>query len=49
MAAFGTGEGGLPYGRGGGEHVGEAVFAEAVTALQQERRAGVVVVGSPAD
>ena len=41
MAAPGASEGGVG---GGGEHLGEAVFAEAVAALEQERDSLVLVV-----
>lgn len=41
MAAAGAGEGGVG---GGGEHLGEAVFAEAVSALEEERDSLVLVV-----
>lgn len=49
VAALGAGEGVLGCGRRGGEHVGEAVLAEGVAALEQERRVGVIVVGRVAD
>lgn len=41
MAAPGASEGGVG---GGGEHLGEAVFAEAVSALEKERDSLVLVV-----
>lgn len=41
MAAAGAREGGVG---GGGEHLGEAVFAEAVSALEEERDSLVLVV-----
>lgn len=45
MAAAGAREGGVG---GGGEHLGEAVFAEAVSALEEERDSLVLVVPSVA-
>lgn len=47
MAAAGAGEGGV-RGRGG-EHLGEAVLAEAVAALEEERAAVALVVAGLAD
>lgn len=54
MAAFGAREGGFRWGqrgRGGGgyNNMGEAVFAEGVTALEQERGVGFFVIVILAD